>query len=112
VSHRVGGGDSFAALQCDDAPEPWADARRYVRMRVTGDVMKDLAALPAHEQAKVYREAAREAEYFGRANDAIGAHYRSLAERWQRLADDLELDRPRPSTAAMAHSESAAALRT
>jgi hypothetical protein len=67
-------------------------------MRLPGDIMKDLAALPAHEQANVYREAAREAEYFGRANDSIGAHYRALAERWQRLADDLELGGARPST--------------
>jgi hypothetical protein len=61
-------------------------------MRVSGDVMTAFAALPAYEQANAYREAAREAEYFGRANDAVGAHYRALAERWRRLADDLELD--------------------
>ena len=73
--------------------------------------MKELAALPAHEQADVYRKAAREAEYFGRANDTIGRHYRSLAERWQRLADDLELDGLQPSYAAGARSEAPAVPR-
>jgi hypothetical protein len=84
-------------------PEPERTERRY-RLCVffVPGFFIPLSALPLEEQAALFREAAQEAEYFGRANDALGAHYRRMAEHLRALADDLELGGEGPREGALA----------